>query len=272
MAWAQPDEVIDHYRAGACGCGTDLAAAADLGVARSFQQLEAPLITARRVQHDLHQARCGGGTVHAAARPEGVGGPPVSIGPNLRALAVYLVVFQHVPAQRCARLIADVTGAGVSAGFVHSCLARAARLVADVVKLIKTLITAACVAASMRPRCAAARPGPRSTCWRPSPSGTRCSSWAATLESFRDFGVLPAFAGVVVSGRHVNYFHDGWEHIAGNQACLAHLIRDYQDPAECCPGAIWPVQAQRALHGLTMPGTPPATPASPRSRRTSPAR
>ena len=67
-----------------------------------------------------------------AARPEGVPDSAVSIGPNLRALAVYLVVFQHVPVERCARLIADVTGAEVSAGFVHSCLARAACVVADV--------------------------------------------------------------------------------------------------------------------------------------------
>lgn len=104
--------MIDHRPAGACGCGTDLAGAADLGVARSFQQLEVPLITARRAQHDLHQARCGRGKVHVAARPEGVAGSAVSIGPNLRALAVYLVVFQHVPIERCAQLIADVTGAG----------------------------------------------------------------------------------------------------------------------------------------------------------------
>ena len=55
---------------------------------------------------------------------------------------------------------------------------------------------------------------------------------------------------MVVSDRYVNYFHKGWEHIAGNQACLAHLIRDYQDAAECYPAAIWPVQAQRALRGL----------------------
>jgi hypothetical protein len=75
-----------------------------------------------------------------------------------------------------------------------------------------------------------------------------------TLESFRDFGILPAFGGVVVSDRYANYFHPGWEHIAGNQACLAHLIRDFQDAAECCPGAIWPVQAQRALRGLIRAG------------------
>jgi hypothetical protein len=47
-------------------------------------------------------------------------------------------------------------------------------------------------------------------------------------------------------GRYQNYFHPGWEHIAGNQACLAHVIRDYEDAAECWPGAVCPVQAQRA--------------------------
>ena len=62
--------------------------------------------------------------------------------------------------------------------------------------------------------------------------------------------VSPAFTGIAVSDRYVNYFHEGWEHIAGNQACLAHLIRDYQDAAECYPAAIWPVQAQRALRAL----------------------
>src|SRR5438876_9976482 len=35
MAWAEPDGVIEHRPAGVCGCGADLAGAADLGVARS---------------------------------------------------------------------------------------------------------------------------------------------------------------------------------------------------------------------------------------------
>jgi len=45
---------------------------------------------------------------------------------------------------------------------------------------------------------------------------------ARSLESFRDFGILPAFRGVVVSDRYVNYFHPDWENIAGNQACCSH--------------------------------------------------
>ena len=65
-----------------------------------------------------------------------------------------------------------------------------------------------------------------------------------------DAGILPDFAGIVVSDRYQNYFHPRWEHIAGNQACLAHILRDYQDCAESYPDAVWPVQAQRALRGL----------------------
>ncbi len=43
MSWAAPDEVVDHGPAAVCnGCGTDLAGAADLGAARSLQQLEVP--------------------------------------------------------------------------------------------------------------------------------------------------------------------------------------------------------------------------------------
>ncbi len=42
-----------------------------------------------------------------------------------------------------------------------------------------------------------------------------------TLASFRDFGVLPAFTGVAVSDRYVNYFHPGWEHLAGHQATMS---------------------------------------------------
>ena len=251
MTWAQPGKVIDHRPAGTCGCGADLAQAEDLGVARSHQQLEVPLVTARRIQHDLHHARCGCGEVHVADRPAGVPESAVSIGPNLRALAVYLVIYQHVPVARCAELIADLTGARVSAGFIHSCLAKAAGVIADVVKLIKTLITAAHVA------------GFDETTLRCGPAGTKKYVQAAvtethslfflgrrTLESFRDFGILPEFAGVVVSDRYVNYFHDDWKRITGNQVCCSHLIRDFQDAAESHPGAVWPVQAQRALGGL----------------------
>jgi transposase len=83
MCWAEPDDTRDYYPEGGCACGADLAGAADLGVARSFQQLEVPEPSAQRIQHDLHETVCGCGQHHVAARPAGVPDSPVSIGPNL---------------------------------------------------------------------------------------------------------------------------------------------------------------------------------------------
>ena len=251
MRWEVPDRTEDHYPEGECACGLDLADAADLGVTRSYQQEEIPAAPAERVQHDLHETRCACGREHDAPRPPGVPDSALSIGPRLRALAVYLVVFQHVPVERCRGLIADVTGAVVSEGFIHSCLAKAASLAADVVALIRALITAAPVA------------GFDETTLRSGPAGEKkyvhgafteeySAFWlgARSLDSMQDAGILPDFAGIVVSDRYQNYFHPRWKHIAGNQACLAHILRDYEDCAESYPGAVWPVQAQRALRGM----------------------
>jgi transposase len=251
MTWEVPGRTEDHYPGGACSCGRDLADAADLGVARSYQQEEIPAAPAERVQHDLHQARCACGKAHVAPRPAGVPDSALSIGPRLRALAVYLVVFQHVPVERCRQLIADVTGAAISDGFVHSCLAKAASGAGEVVALIRALITASPVA------------GFDETTLRSGPAGEKkyvhgafterySAFWLGTrsLEAMQDAGILPDFAGIVVSDRYQNYFHPRWEHIAGNQACLSHLLRDFEDCAGSYPGAVWPAQAQRALRGL----------------------
>ncbi|MDQ2874737.1 MAG: IS66 family transposase [Actinomycetota bacterium] len=251
MRWEIADRAEDHYPAGECSCGKSLADAADLGVSRSYQQEEIPAAAAERVQHDLHSVKCACGKEHAAPRPAGVPPSALSIGPGLRALAVYLVVFQHVPVERCRQLIADVTGALVSDGFVHSCLARAASLAGEVVALIRALITASPVAGFDEPTL---RSGPAGEKKYVHGAFTEEYSafWLGTrsLDTMEDAGILPGFAGIAVSDRYQNYFNPGWEHIAGNQACLSHLLRDFEDCAGSYPGAVWPVQAQRALRGL----------------------
>jgi len=251
MSRERPDRTEDSYPGGSCSCGKSLADAADLGVSRSYQQEEVPVAAAERVRHDLHSVKCACGKTHAAPRPAGVPASALSIGPGLRALAVYLVVFQHVPVDRCRQPIADVTGALVPDGFVHSCPRQAASLAGEVVALTRTLITAARVA------------GFDETTLRSGPAGEKkyargafteeySAFWLGTrsLDTMEEAGILPGFAGIAVSGRYQNYFNPGWEHIAGNQACLSHLLRDFEDCAESYPGAVWPVQAQRALRGL----------------------
>jgi hypothetical protein len=85
-------------------------------------------------------------------------------------LAVCLVIVQHVPAERCRQLIADVAGAVVSDGFIHSCLAKAASLAADAVALIRALITTTPGGSTSpgtrrasRTYCATSRTAPRAT-------------------------------------------------------------------------------------------------------------
>jgi transposase len=251
MRWADPDRTIPHFPEGDCACGRDLSEARDLGVASSAQQLDIPEPRAKRIQHDMHAARCACGREHVAARPPGVPDAPLSIGPGLRALAVYLLVYQHIPVERCRQLIADVAGAEVSDGFIHSCLRKAASALTGVIKLIKTLITAAHVAGFDETTLRAGKAGTKKYV-----QGAFTERYTAlfpgerTLKSFRKFGILPGFTGITVTDRYVNYWHEDWKHLAGHQACLAHLIRDFTDAAETYPGQIWPGQARHALSGL----------------------
>jgi hypothetical protein len=123
--------------------------------------------------------------------------------------------------------------------------------VAEVVTVIKTLITAAHVV------------GFDETTLRCGPAGAKkyvlsASTENATvyhlggrdLDSFAEAGILPAFAGVAVHDRYRNYFHRRWANLAGHQACNSHLLRDFADAEETYPDQHWPAQAQRALRGL----------------------
>jgi hypothetical protein len=253
LGWADvPDETKCHRPAGRCACGADLAAAEDVCVERSHQVHDLPETTVTVTQHDVWRVRCGCGREHAGTLPPDVPAAPSSYGPGLKALVVYLIVYQHVPVERCVQLVADLTGGRApSAGFVHGMLSRCAAVLTEVVKLIKTAVTLAAVAGFDE---TVIRCGPAG-CKKYILSGSTESAVAyylggRDLGSFTTFGILPSFAGIAVHDRYSCYFHKGWASLAGHQVCLAHLIRDFEDAAECWPGAIWPVQAQRALRGL----------------------
>jgi transposase IS66 family protein len=208
--------------------------------------------TATITQHDLHQVRCGCGRRHVAARPENVQGSPAGYGPHLRALVVYLMIFQHIPVHRCARLVADLIGARPSAGFIHGMLTRAADAVKDVVALIRTLITAAYVVGFDETVVRVGKAGTKK--YVLSASTSTCTVFGLggrDLDSFKTFAVLPAFTGIAVHDRYVNYDHDDLaKQLAGHQLCTAHLLRDIASAAHSHPEHRWPEQATRALRGL----------------------
>ena len=144
LAWVdRPDDQQDRFPQGRCGCGHDLADAIDLGVVDRYQQHEIPQVSVTIIQYDQHAVRCGCGAVHTARRPEGARAGLVGYGPNLQVFAVYLMVVQFIPVQRCVELLESLTGASPSAGFVHGMLTRAAGLLVEVDKRIRGLITLA---------------------------------------------------------------------------------------------------------------------------------
>lgn len=251
LRWrADPDETLAHFPTGECECGTGLVGATDLGVERSQQVHDVPLVTVTVSQHDLHRVRCSCGREHVAA-PAELGPGPVSYGLNMQALVVYLLVFQHVPVARCAQLITDLTGAAPSTGFVHSMLARGAGALTGVVDAIKTALTLAHVV------------GFDETTLRSGPAGAKRYVLSANtehltalalggrdLKTFQSAGILGRFTGVAVHDRYAVYDNPVFANLAGHQLCCAHLLRDLTDAAESYPGQAWPAQAAGALREL----------------------
>jgi len=107
LAWSEnPQDTVPLFPAGPCGCGRDLADAADLGVAASRQVIDTPAVTASVTQYDEHAVACACGRPHTAAPPPGAGAAgTVTYGLNIQAWCVFLLVAHHVPVERCAAII-----------------------------------------------------------------------------------------------------------------------------------------------------------------------
>jgi transposase len=252
LAWsAGPDEHVDVFPEGRCGCGAALADGSDRGVVACHQQVEIPLVTARVIQHDRHAVACVCGKIHRAPPPAGAGRPgTVTYGPNLQAWCVFLLVMHHVPGERCAGIIEALTGTRPSDGFVHSMIARAAKAVRGVNMLIRALvITAGVLCADETP--IRVGPGPKT---RKRYLLVACTSLLTyfflgdrSMKTFDAFVFPDLSAAVLVHDRYQNY-----DAIPGvlHQLCTQHILRDLEDAAQSYPDAVWPGQAMDALRAL----------------------
>ena len=123
---AEPDRVVPHEPKRCEGCGGDLVGAELSGVERR-QVFDLPPET--RLEVDEHQAvrrrcRCCG-ALNVGVFPDSVRAP-ASYGPRLRAFVLYLSVYQHVPYERIATLLADRYGVRLSTGTLRNIVAAGA--------------------------------------------------------------------------------------------------------------------------------------------------
>lgn len=240
-----PDHTEEHVPRACKGCGAGLGVGDSVGFERR-QVRDIPPATVEVTEHRAHRCRCVCGAVTAAPMPGQVAGSPSSYGPNLRSLAVYLLVFQHVPVERCAQLIADVTGAQVSTGWVSGLLAEAAGLVEESLHLIRALLVLAHVlhADETTTRIGARRRWLHVAC---TDTLTLLALAPRSRAGADSLGVLPAFRGTLV--------HDSLSLYAGygscaHQLCGAHLIRELTAAEEEHPAQRWHQQIRWALSGL----------------------
>jgi len=254
LRWAPDAAIEDHRPQGPCrGCGADLAGVASAGVTRAWQVTDIPVVTATVTEHRVHAVVCGCGTRSVAATPPGAPDAACWYGPNLAALVVYLLVTHALPVERAAALVADVTGARPSPGWVHGLLGRAANMLTRPLAAIRAALRRADVVHFDE------------TTLRVGPAGGQGYVWVAatdrftlyhlgarTLVAFLEFGIGVHLRGVVVHDGYVVYdsprAFDQTQVV--HQLCVAHLLRHLTDATQAHPAHTWPAQAATALRAL----------------------
>lgn len=250
LALVERPDRIEHEFPDACGgCGSPFGTrseAQSVGFTRR-QRTDIPPVSARVIETRFHTVACGCGARTGAPVPAGVSDTP-SYGPNLAAFAVYLLVYQHVPVARAAQLIADLTGAAPSTGWIAAQLAKAADLVAPALKLIRALLILGHVLHADETTTRIGTDRRRYLHVACTPRLTLLALAPRSRAGANSLGVLPHFRGTMV---HDAYFqlYDGYPD-ARHQLCAAHVIRELTAQAEAHPCQGWADQIRWALARL----------------------
>lgn len=216
-----PDLRVRHAPGCCAGCGAGLADAEVVGTSRR-QVFDVPEPRPVVTEHLVERRRCGCGQVTAGRFPPEARAE-TCYGPRLRALAIYLLVRQHLPVARAAELAAFVLGAPVSTGWLAGLPAEAADGLTTFTEEVRRQLAAGQVVHldETGTRISGARKWLHVAC-------TEALTLLAVhdkrgKDATDDMGVLADFAGVAV--------HDGWRpywtytHI-DHALCVAHLLRD----------------------------------------------
>jgi transposase len=228
---ATPDTVVEHRPAVCAHCQTPLAEVPDAPeaaeaavVGRERRQVhELPPVRLQVTEHQALHVRC------PACQQVSVGAFPADVpsraqyGPQLRALAVYLVEEQLVPLGRVQQLLADLCGVQLGRGTLVSWVQQAARVLEPVEQQLKAAL-------QQEPVLHCDETGVRRAgqlAWAHVTSTPRLTHYAIQAkrgaEATAAIGILPGYTGGSV--------HDGW---AGYRAypqcrhalCNIHHLRE----------------------------------------------
>jgi len=217
----QPDTVVTH-RASTCpACQAALANAPVVGRERR-QVVDLPTTRPLVTEHQALQVCCPQcQTVTVGQFPSDVT-QPAQYGPGVKALAVYLQTYQHLPFERTQAYFRDVHQLSLSEGTLATAQVACAERLAPVEQAIRAGVTQAAVAnfdeTGLRVE--------RKTHWLHVASTARLTFYALQPQRGRPameaIGILPAFRGIAVHDALSGYFL----YSCGHSLCNAHLLRD----------------------------------------------
>jgi transposase len=229
-----PDHRQRYAPPSCVSCGGSLAVAEVVG-SDTRQVFDLPSCGLEVTEHTAEARRCGCGHVTKAEFPA-VATAPACYGPSLRAVALYLMVAQHIPVKRTAALLAEVCGAPVSTGFLAGLSTEAAAGLEPFLDRLRDQLRQEAVlhADETGARISGARHWFHVAC-TDLLTLLDCHDKRGT-EAFAEIGVLPFFSGVLVSDGWKPYWSTGaFEHAV----CCAHLLRDLAAVAECYRHKEW---------------------------------
>jgi transposase len=229
-----PDRIVEHPPVCCGGCGADLAGATVVGEV-TRQVIDVPPVRVTVTDHVAQKRQCSCGRITVGTFPPEARAP-VCWGPEVRALAVYLLDRQHLPVERTAELLAELLDAPVSTGWLCQIQLEAAGKLAPFITGLKTRLGSEPVVGADE-------------------TGTRVGTakyWVHTLtsrlltllvvhprrgvEALNDIGILPAYTGTVVHDGLTTYDHMGH---ATHAQCGAHLVRHLKAVGETPAFAGW---------------------------------
>ncbi|MBE1495344.1 transposase [Amycolatopsis lexingtonensis] len=236
-----PDTIVDHTPSACAGCGAGLRRTDRAGVIRR-QVVDLPPVRPAVTERHLHRLRCGGCHRVTTAPGPAEATAPACYGPNVTALAVYLLTYQHMPVARTAQLLADLMGLPVSTGWVAGVLTPVAAQLDGFAQQVEDALRAAPVAHFDE-------------------TGIRVAGknwWLHVVltaylphrqrggEAMDEFGILTYFRGVAVHDGLMSYEDFGRKHAR----CNAHHLRELDAAGEAHPEYAWPRIAITTLEQL----------------------
>ena len=217
-----PDQVVVHSATTCRGCGQSLAEVAGQESTDRRQVFDLPPLQLHVTEHRVCEKRCPWCATHNDASFPAQVSPGASYGPNVKALAVYLVQAQLLPWQRTCALFGDLFGQPLAAGTLGTALAACHAGLAQPEEEIKQALTQAAVAHFDETGLYVA--GHREWLHVASTSqlthyGTHAKRGTAAID---DLAILPKFQGRAVHDAWSAYFGYGCAH----GLCNAHHLRE----------------------------------------------